>query len=178
MKYPLTTLAGSILIAFGMMQADASAATKLDDATIFSIFDQANMVDISTGRLGAKQGHSEEIRKLGRMVASDHESVQQMGRDLAKKLGIVPTPPDADTSAENYAKTMTMLQSKSGAEFDRAYLQHEMAFHQSVIDALKGTLLPAVKNEQFKALINKVLPGLEHHLAETKGVAKKLGIAQ
>lgn len=178
MKHSLTIFAGSIVVVFGMMQANASTAPKLDDATIFSIFDQANMVDIATGRLGAKQGHTEEVRKLGRMVAADHESVQQMGRDLAKKLGIVPTPPDNDTSAGNYAKTMATLQSKSGAEFDKAYLQHELAFHQSVIDTIKGTLLPAIKNEQFRALINKTLPGFEHHLTETRATANKLGITQ
>lgn len=178
MKYPLTILAGSIFFVASMMPAHASTAAKLDDATIFSIFDQANMVDISIGRLGAKQGHTEDVRKLGRMVASEHESVQQMGRDLARKLGIVPTPPDNDTSAENYAKIIAMLQAKSGVEFDKAYLQHEIGFHQSVIDVVKETLLPAVKNEQFRALITKLLPDFEHHLAETKATAKKLGITQ
>ncbi|MBI3452780.1 MAG: hypothetical protein HY057_08150, partial [Rhodospirillales bacterium] len=41
-------------------------STKLDDATVFAIFDQANMVDITTGRLGAKMGHSEDVRAHGR----------------------------------------------------------------------------------------------------------------
>ena len=66
-----------------------------------------------------------------------------MGRDLAKKLGVIPTPPEGDSSIMDYAKAVAMLQSKRGAEFDRAYLQHEVSFHQAVIDAIKGTLLPA-----------------------------------
>src|SRR6185369_5419209 len=74
------------------------AAGTLDDATILAVFDQANAVDIFTGRLGAKQGSSEEVRALGRMVATDHVAVQQMGRDLARKLQVMPTPPDNDTS--------------------------------------------------------------------------------
>jgi putative membrane protein len=80
-----------------------------------------------------------------------------------------------DASAENLAKTVALLQSKSGAEFDEAYLRHEISFHQSVIDAIKSTLLPAVKNEELKKLIDKVLPGFEHHLAATKAAASKLG---
>lgn len=149
---------------------------KLDDATILAIFDQANAVDISTGWLGAKYGQSKEIRDLGKMVATDHIAVQQMGRELANKLNIIPTPPDNDASAADHAKTVALLQSKSGAEFDKAYLQHEIAFHQSVIDAVKGTLLPAIGNAEFISLIKKVLPGFEHHLTETKAVAKKLGV--
>ena len=77
-----------LLIVLVLFAGSAGAETKLDDATIFAIFDQANVVDIWTGRLGLKQGHTEEVRALARMVATDHEAVQQLGRDLAKKLGV------------------------------------------------------------------------------------------
>jgi putative membrane protein len=163
-------------IALSMLSTAGVAGEKLDDATILAIFDQANSVDIFTGRFGAKYGHSEEVRALGRMTATDHVAVQQMGRDLAKKVDIFPLPPDADTSAADLAKTVAFLKTKSGAEFDKAYLQHEVAFHQSVVDAVKGTLLPAIKNDELKELVKKVLPGFEHHLAETKALAKKFGV--
>lgn len=152
------------------------AAGVLDDATILAIYDQANTADILTARLAVKYGGSEEVRALGRMVATDHVATQQMGRDLAKKLEIVPTPPDNDTSAADCARVVAMLQSKTGAEFDRAYLLSEVAFHQSVVDAIKGTLLPAIRNDQLRKLMNTVLPGFEHHLAETKAVARKMGV--
>lgn len=153
----------------------ARAGGTLDDATILAVFDQANEADILTGRLGAKYGSSEEVRALGRMVATDHVVVQQMARDLCKKLNIVPTPPDNDTSVTDYAKVVSILQSKRGADFDRAYLQHEVAFHQSVVDAMKGTLLPAVRNNEIRKLFNSVVPGFESHLAATKAAARKLG---
>ncbi len=170
----LNKLTGAVVISFVLSGSAIGAA--LDDATIIAIFDQANAADIATGKIGAQKGHSEEVRALGRMVATDHEAVLQMGRDLAKKLGITPTPPANDTSVANQEKALAILKSKSGPEFDKAYLQHEIAFHQSVIDAIKGTLLPAIKNEQLKALVNKVLPGFEHHLAATKSAAAKLGV--
>src|SRR6185295_10046593 len=94
---------------------------------------------------------------LGRMVATDHVAVQQMGRDLARKLRVTPTPPDNDTSVADYARTVALLQSKSGADFDKAYLQYEVAFHQSVVDAIKDTLLPAATNAELRKLLNTVL---------------------
>jgi putative membrane protein len=48
--------------------------------------------------------------------------------------------------------------------------------HQSVVDAVKGTLLPAIKNDELRILMNTVLPGFEHHLAATKAVAMKMGV--
>jgi putative membrane protein len=169
-------LVGGLLAAAALCSGSASAAGKLDDATILSIFDQANAADISTARLGVKLGQSAEVRNLAKMVATDHETVQQMGRDLARKIGVIPTPPDHDGSLEAQAKAFAVLQSKSGAEFDHAYLRHEIAFHQSVIDAVKGTLLLAIANAEFKALVQKVLPGFEHHLAATKEAARQLGV--
>jgi putative membrane protein len=164
------------VVAAAALGPPTRAAAALDDATILAIFDQANAADIVTGRLGAKYGASEEVRALGRMVASDHAAVQQTGRDLAWKLKIVPTPPDNDTSAADLARAVALLQSKTGAEFDKAYLQYEVAFHQSVVDAIKGTLLPAIKNDELRNLMKSVLPGFEQHLAATRAVARKRGV--
>jgi putative membrane protein len=150
-------------------------ANKLDDATIFAIFDEVNAADIWTARLGVKNAHSPEVRDLARAVVADHEQVQQMMRDLARKLSITPLPPDGDSSAQDHAKTIALLQGKSGADFDRAYLLHEIEFHSAAVNAVKQTLLPAIQNEEFKALVQKVLPGFEHHLAETIETAHKLG---
>ena len=154
----------------------AGAAAALDDATILAIFDQANAADIVTGRLGAKYGASAELRALAAMVVTDHVAVQQMGRDLAKKLKLIPTPPDNDSSVADCAQAVALLQSKRGTEFDKAYLKYEMTFHQSVVDAIKGTLLPAIKNHEVRNLMNTVLPGFEQHLAATKAVAMKMGV--
>src|SRR5438105_975622 len=73
--------------------AAEAPAPALDDATIVAIFDHANTVDIETGKLAAKRGSSNEVRQFGAMLARDHAMVRQQGRDLAKKLGVTPTPP-------------------------------------------------------------------------------------
>jgi len=173
---PGSLLVAAVIAASISIHPAVNAGRPLDDATILAIFDQANSVDVYTGRLGAKYGHSEEVRALGRMVATDHVAVQQMGRDLAKKLGLIPTPPDQDKSVSELAKAISVLQTKTGVAFDKAYLRHEIAFHQSVIKTVRGTLLPAIQDPEFKKLVNDVLPGFEHHLAQTRAVAKQLGI--
>lgn len=158
-------------------QADApvvAPAPALDDPTIVAIFDNANTFDIETGKLAAKRGHSNEVRQFGAMLARDHDMVRQQGRDLAKKLGVTPTPPAGDKSARDQAATLRRLNSLRGAEFDRAFLQHEAAFHREVIAAVGSTLLPAIKNEELKALVVKVAPAFEAHLAMAQNLDKRL----
>ena len=164
--------AGSSLLA---AQQDAAAvAPALDDATIVAIFDNANSFDIETGKLAAKRGHSNEVRQFGAMLARDHDMVRQQGRDLAKKLGVTPTPPAGDQSARDQAATLHRLSGLRGAEFDRAFLQHEVTFHQDVIAAVKSTLLPAIQNLELKALVVKVAPAFQAHLDMAQNLGQRL----
>ena len=166
---------GSGFLAAQQVEAPVVApAPALDDATIVAIFDNANTFDIETGKLAAKRGESNEVRQFGAMLARDHAMVRQQGRDLAKKLGVTPTPPAGDQSARDQAATLHRLGSLRGAEFDRAFLQHEAAFHKDIIAAIKSTLLPAIKNEELKALVVKVAPAFQAHLDMAQNLGKRL----
>lgn len=155
-------------------RSDANASGSLDDPTIIAIFDAANTADIETGQLAAERGHSAEVRAFGAMLARDHKQVRQIGRDLAARLDVTPTPPADDAAAKTHAQTMASLTAKSGPDFDRAFLQHEVAFHKSAIDAVKGTLLPAVRNEELRGLVVKVAPAFEAHMIAAQQLEKQL----
>lgn len=146
----------------------------LDDATIVAIFDAANTADIETGRLAADRGASKEVRDFGAMLVRDHQQVRQMGRDLATKLGVTPTPPKDDQGARDHAAAMKRLGTLRGAEFDHAFLQHEVAFHAAVIEAVKTTLLPAISNAELKDLVAKVAPAFEAHMIAARNLDRKL----
>ena len=159
----VTTVSLAAAAASAATRVDRPAAPGLDDPTIVAIFDAANTADIETGRLAAERGHSKEVRDFGALLARDHQHVRQLGRDLAGKLGVTPTPPADDASAKAHEQAMASLRAKQGADFDHAFLQHEAAFHASVIQAVNTTLLPAIRNEELKALVVKVAPAFEAH---------------
>ena len=101
-----------------------ATAVRLDDPTIVAIFDLANGADIETGRLAAERASSKEVRDFGAMLARDHEGVRQMGRDLAKKLGVSPTPPADRQMEKDHQAAMARLRTLKGASFDVAFLRH------------------------------------------------------
>jgi putative membrane protein len=164
----------TLTVGSSLLGAQQDGAPTLNDATIVAIFDNANSFDIETGNLAAKQGHSNEVRQFGAMLARDHQMVRQQGRDLATKLGVTPTPPAGDKSAEAQAATLKRLSGLRGAEFDRAFLQHEATFHRDVIAAVKSTLLPAIKNEELKALVVQVATAFQAHLDMAENLNKRL----
>lgn len=155
-------------------QMPEAPKSELDDPTIVAIFDNANTADIETGELAAKRGSTNEVRQFGAMLARDHDMVRQQGRDLAKKLGVTPTPPAGDQSAQEQAAVIRRLSGLRGADFDRAFLQREVQFHKDVIEAIEATLLPAIKNEELRALVVKVAPAFQAHLAMAENLLTRV----
>lgn len=171
------TLAGALTLTLAGFAGSAEPSTTgpaLDDATIVAIFDAANTADIETGTLAVERARDREVREYGAMLARDHNTVRQLGRDLAARLNVTPTPPADDAGPQAHAKAMETLRATSSAGFDRAFLQHEVAFHQGVIDAINSTLLPAIQNEELKALVVKVAPAFEAHRLAAQRLDEKL----
>src|SRR5688572_28760629 len=145
------TLASAALVLPVILLAQGKAAAPaLDDAAIVGIFDIANTWDIETGSLAATKA----TRKV----------VQDSGRALATKLKVTPTPVSADFPLKvAHEAGMKKLQGLSGAAFDKAFLEHEIAYHKAVIEAVNKTLLPALKSAEVKALVLKVAPAFAAH---------------
>lgn len=156
----------ALTIAFGLPVATArsqAGSPRLDDPTIVAIFDAANTYDMETGSLAVSKGHSKAVRNFGAMLVRDHRNVRQQGRDLAKSLKVTPTPPRDFALAKAHVEAMRSLRRLKGRAFDRAFLKHEVDYHNAVIDAVTHTLLPATQNAQVKDLETKVAPAFVAH---------------
>ena len=162
------------LSALAYLAPTPSRSAALDDPTIVAIFDAANTYDIETGQLALQKSHTKAVRDLARQFMSDHKALRQQGRELAKKLSVTPTPPKLLDLATAHAKAMKELRSKSGTEFDPAYADQEVQYHQAVLDAINGTLLPAIQNAELKAFVEKAGPAFQGHLEAVKRLQKTL----
>lgn len=169
----------TILLVLGLLPGPAPrhpvpSAQALTDANIVAIFVAANQYDIQTGTLGEQKGSSKEVRAVGTSLVRDHKAVLQQGADLAKKLGVTPMAPAVNPLAAQHAQALTQLKSLKGAAFDKAFLDHEIAYHQAVIDAVTKTLLPAIQNAELKAFVEKIAPAFQAHLDMCKAARTQI----
>lgn len=153
-----------------------SSAPALTDANIAAIVVGANTIDIEYGKIAQARARNPEVRRFAETMITDHTAVNRQAGELAAKLKL--TPVDNETSrklaadAEAIRKT---LQAESGAAFDRAYIANEVAFHQTVLDAIDGALIPNARNAELKALIQAVRPAVAAHLGHAKQLQASLG---
>ena len=172
---PSLAAAQQLLVAAAPAPAAAKPASALDDPTIVAIFDAANTWDVETGTLALEKSRNKEVRDFAKMMIHDHTAVRQLGRDLATKLKVTPTPPGKDFALyQAHVAAMKQLKSLEGKAFDKAYMDHEVAYHQAVIDAVTTTLLPATQNAELKDLQTTVAPNFVAHLAVAKKVQGEL----
>jgi putative membrane protein len=170
----IVSLAFVALAAAMPAYAQAGKAAKLDDPTIIAIFDAANTWDMETGAIGEKKATNKDVRDLAAQLVRDHRAVRQQGRDLVKKLGVTPTPPKNFAMAKDHEEAVKKLDATNGKAFDRVFLEHEIAYHKAVIDAVTTTLLPALQNQEARDLVTKVAPAFKAHMDAAQNLLDKL----
>lgn len=145
------------------------------DPQIAAIVVAANQVDIDAGQLAVEHAKDPGAVDLAKMMVRDHTAVNKSAVELVTKLKVTPEAnPTSKSLLDGGAANLAHLRTLSGAEFDRAYVEHEVAYHEQVIKAIEGTLIPNAKNADLKALLVKVLPAFHEHLKHAKHVQSML----
>ena len=177
MKSWLIVFASALLLAAeGAFAQGAPAAAGPTDAQIAHIVVTANQVDIDAGKLAQSKGKSKDVKAFGKQMVTDHSGVNKQAVALVKKLKVTPEDnPTSQTLKQGGEENVKKLKGLKGAEFDKAYIDHEVAYHEQVLDAIDKTLVPSAKNEELKALIVKVRPAFVAHLEHAKAIQSKLG---
>ncbi len=165
-----------IVVASLALAAAPVHAQRVDDAQIAAIVVAANQVDIDAGRLAASKSTNTEVKAFAERMVTDHTGVNETAAKLVKKLGVTPAANETSRSLEDGgSKNLTRLKALQGKAFDEAYVAHEAAYHQQVLDALDGMLIPNASNAELKALLVKVRPAFVAHLEHAKSLQTKLG---
>jgi len=168
------TFCAAILVSFCASLAWSQGAAP-NDAQIAEIVVTANQVDINAGKLAETKAQAAEVKAFGKQMVTDHTAVNKSAVELVTKLHVTPEPSATSDSLkkggeENVAKLKTL----SGSAFDKAYIDHEVAYHEAVLQALDKTLIPSAQNAELKALLVKVRPAFEAHLEHAKQIQAQL----
>lgn len=152
----------------------AAPAPALTDPNIVALLDNANMTDSAAGSVAATKGTSADIKSFAKEMMRDHHALRKAGQDLAKKLNVTPAMPAGDNSAAAGAAWKDSLTAMpAGAAWDKAYINHEVAYHEAVLATAQAGL-GAAQNAELKALIQKAAPNVQAHLDHAKSLQSKM----
>jgi putative membrane protein len=154
-----------LLLPFG---ASGQAVT---DSQIAAIVVTANQVDIDAGKLAVERSSNDKVKAFAQLMVTDHTGVNKAATELVTRLKVTPQAnPTSKALQDGGDKNLAHLKTLKGAAFDKAYVDHEYAYHQQVIDALDKTLIPGATNAELKALLIKVRPAFVAHRDHAKSL--------
>jgi putative membrane protein len=148
---------------------------KPNDAQIAHIAYTAGEIDIKAAQLALQKSKNKEVRDFAENMVHDHTAVNDQALALVKKLKV--TPQDNDTSKALVKQADAMraeLEKLSGATFDKAYADNEVAYHKAVDNALESVLIPDAANSELKDLLTTGLKIFQGHEQHAEHVAQSL----
>jgi putative membrane protein len=173
MKINYAALGGFLGLALAVTSAQAAGPS---DPQIAAIVVTANQVDIDAGKLAVTKAKSPDVKKFAQLMITDHSGVNKSAVELVTKLHVTPeSNPTSQSLQKGGDDNLAALKKLSGSAFDKAYVDHEVAYHQAVLDAVDTTLIPSAQNAELKALLVKVRPAFVAHLDHAKHLQAELG---
>lgn len=153
----------------------ASTPAKLTDPEIASVAVTADQIDIDYAQIAKKKSKNKEVLEFASTMERDHGNVNKQAEALAKKLGVTPQDnPVTQSLLAQATTTKDMLNSKSGSDFDKAYVDNEVAYHKAAIGVVENTLIPDATNPELKSLLQSALPIFKGHLAHAEKIQAAL----
>lgn len=169
MKLPM--ILASLVFVLPLGLASVAHAAPPTDPEIAHIVVTANTIDVKAGKLAVKKTKNKDVKMFAQQMVTDHSMVNKQAIALAKKLHVTPKSNAVSKSLMKGAKAnMKNLRKLKGHAFDKAYIDHEVAYHQAVLDAIDKTLIPSAQNAELKSLIEKVRPAIAAHLEHAKSI--------
>jgi len=148
-----------------------TGAPDLSDPEVAHVAVTANSIDIELARFAVPKIAKAEVKAFANTMITDHSAVNAQAGALAARLGVTPRDnPVSQSLLAGAAAARASLEKLHGAAFDRAYIDREVGYHQAVLDALDGLLIPTTENAELKKLLAEVRPAIAAHLAHAKGL--------
>lgn len=167
----VTAFLGAVAFAF----AGAAQAAGPTDPEIAHIAYTAGNIDIAAAKQALTKSHNATVRAFATEMVRDHQAVNDKALALLKELKV--TPKDNATSealSKQADETLKRFAKLSEHDFDHAYLNNEVAYHNTVNSALKTTLIPSATNGQLKSLLETGLTLFTEHQKHAEHLAATL----
>jgi putative membrane protein len=162
----------SVLALLGAATAgQAATALSAGDQHILTELAQANVNEISAGKIAQDKAQSPDVKAFAQQMVDDHSKGLQAVQQVAQSKEVsLPSEPDSKHQA-----MAAKLNGMSGAAFDRAYLSQagvhdHQAAHKALMQASKRA-----KDPDVKALVAQLQPTVDQHLSKVQQLAGAKG---
>lgn len=156
-------------------QPGAMQGQLQNDNQIAAVLRAANKAEVKLADYAAKRTKNDDVKTYAERVATDYKGIDKNFDDLLGRINIKPQDAELGTRyTQNADATLALWRDMSDAEFDKAYIDHEVSFHQQFVDTFDQQIVPNVKNSDLKTMVMSVRPTYVAHLDQAKRLQSRL----
>lgn len=169
----------SLALCLGGLLSGCAAAQRampgtLSDGNVVSVLDTIDVSEIEAAQLAKQKASNPAVRAYASHLVDEHTANMQQTLQLANRRGLQPEKPSLAAAVEStHQKTMEELWKKSGRDFDRAYLDHQVTMHQQAIKLVQDTA-NSVEDTRLKQHLIQRRPDLMSHLTGARDLQRQL----
>jgi putative membrane protein len=159
----------SLLTVMALATASAAAGGSGEQAFVTQAA-IGGIAEVEMGKLAGDKASSSEIKKFAAQMVSDHTKANEELEKIATGKSLtVPSALDAKHKAK-----LEMLSKKTGAEFDKAYVQAQVSGHEKMQQLLDHEAKNS-KDADLKMFAEKTLPTVKEHYQMATELQTKVG---
>jgi putative membrane protein len=149
----------------------------MTDAEMVGVLNSFSEGEVEAAELARRTSTTPDVQAFAGRVLNEHRQLAEHNGRLARQLHIIPREPAlASKLKADHEHEMHHLEGKSGTDFDRAYVEYEIARHVRTF----GLLEAAAESEATPPLQQELVrtgPDLLSHLSAARALERRL-IAQ
>src|SRR5512133_1073134 len=143
--------------------ASISVNEKGKDLAFVNEAASAGLMEVQLGKLAQQKATSQQVKDFGRMMERDHSDANTKLKAAMQKVGIaVPS-----NMIEKHEDNVESLSKKSGADFDKAYVDLMVKDHKEDVNKFEKAS-SEIQDASLKQWVSSTLPVLKKHLAEAE----------
>lgn len=149
---------------------------EYSDAELTGFVNEFNDAEVEIGQLATSKATDAQVKAFASQIVRDHRALKADVNRTVQQLNITPTVPEDDEDlAEDHQAAMQDLRAKAkGAEFDEAFVEHEIRMHRKVLDEVKDAIGRS-QSADMRTLLEQARDGLQAHLTKAEELEKKFG---
>ena len=170
----LITIIAGILISGCSLVQRAMPGSTMSNAEIIGVLNAIDHNEIDAGQLALQKAPTPEVRSFASRMVREHEMMMQNTGRLAYRLNVQPQKPAlASTMEDTHRDAMETLGTKSGSDFDKAYIAYQVNMHEQAV-GLVGDVIGSVENQDLKLHLRETKPDLQNHLVSAQSIERQV----
>jgi putative membrane protein len=154
-------------------ETSANVVGSHDTAAFVSNLTQGGMYEIEAAKIAAKRSKNADVKAFAKMMIADHTAMDKEMAPIIKTAGQTP----ADKLDQRRQGFIDNLNQASDADFDKVYIDQQVAGHQEVLDLVNGYAKDG-SDAGLKDGAAKAGPKVQTHLDKAKDIQAKLAAAK